>query len=174
MINQIRTKQLILLLLGIVALVSCKQEKDGSMVDNVLLKEWKGLYGGIPAFDQMKVEDVKSAMLQGMELKLKDIDAIANNREAPTFENTIEELERAGKEIERAFCYYGIFRKNRSTPEFRAIQTELAPLISEFHSKITQNEKLFNRIKAVYNASLEKPLEAAFSPYSLQYYKKQD
>ncbi len=148
------------MVLAITTMISCMQEKGEATVDNILLKEWTGPYGGVPAFDQMKVEDVKSAMLLGMELKLYEIDAIANNPDAPTFENTIEEMEGAGKEIERAFCYYGIFTKNRSTPEFRAIQTELAPLISEFHSKITQNEKLFKRIKSIYDASLEKSLEA--------------
>ena len=69
MTKHLRTKQLLLLLLAIVALVSCKQETEEPMVDNLLLKEWTGPYGGVPAFDQMKVEDVKPAMLQGMELK---------------------------------------------------------------------------------------------------------
>ena len=160
MTKHLRTKQLLLLLLAIVALVSCKQETGEPMVDNLLLKEWTGPYGGVPAFDQMKVEDVKAAVLQGMELNLKDIDAIANNTDAPTFENTIEEMERSGEELDRGSTYYGILSDNMSTPEFRAIQTELAPLISEFQSKITQNEKLFQRIKAVYDASLENPLPA--------------
>ncbi len=161
MIKHLRTKQLILLLLALVVLVGCKQEKNEDLVvDNLLLKEWTGPYGGVPAFDQMKIEDVKAAMLQGMELNLKDIDAIANNTDAPTFENTIVEMERAGQELDRGFRYYGILSSNMSTPEFRAIQTELAPLFSEFQSKITQNEKLFNRVKAVYDASQEKPLDA--------------
>ncbi|NNK55452.1 MAG: M3 family metallopeptidase [Flavobacteriaceae bacterium] len=154
--------RLTLLLAAVILIVSCKQEKDEpmAMVDNVLLKEWDGPYGGVPDFNQMKVEDVKEAMLQGMELNLKDIDAIANNEDAPTFENTIEAMERAGEELDRGFTYYGILRSNMSTPEFREIQTELAPLFSEFRSKITQNEKLFQRIKAVYDASLENPLPA--------------
>ena len=161
MIPQVRTKQSIFLLLAMIVFVSCKQEKDQEpMVDNLLLKEWVGPYGGVPAFDQMKVEDVKAAMLLGMKLNLKDVDAIANNTDAPTFENTIEEMERSGEELERGSTYYGILSGNMSTPEFRAIQTELAPLFSEFRSKITQNEKLFQRVKAVYDASQEKPLDA--------------
>ena len=127
--------------------MSCKQETKDAMVDNILLKEWTGPYGGVPAFDLMKVEDVKDAMLEGMKLNLEDIEAIANNKAAPTFENTIESMERAGKELDRAYAYYGILSGNMSTPEFRAIQAELAPLFSEFRSKITQNEKLFQRIK---------------------------
>jgi peptidyl-dipeptidase Dcp len=95
-----------------------------------------------------------------MELNLEDIDAIANNTEPPTFENTIVEMERAGEELSRGSKYYGILSSNQSSPEFRDIQTELAPLFSEFRSKISQNEKLFQRIKAVYDASQITPLPA--------------
>jgi len=155
------TKHLMLFLIVIITIISCKKEKEEeTLVNNLLLKEWTGPYGGVPAFDQMKVEDVKAGMIRGMDLNLKDIDAIANNPEAPTFENTIEEMERSGKELDRGFSYYGILSGNMSTPEFRDIQTELAPLFSEFQSKITQNEKLFKRVKAVYDASLKNPLEA--------------
>lgn len=134
------------------------EEEEKEMINNPLLKEWTGPYGGVPAFDKMKVEDVKDAILTGMELNLAEIDAIASNPEAPTFENTIEEMERAGKPLDRAFTFYGIFSSNMSSPEFREIQTELAPKMAEFRSKITQNEQLFKRIKAVYEASQENPL----------------
>jgi peptidyl-dipeptidase Dcp len=158
-----RSKHLLLLSLTIVAMTSCTQEPEESketLIDNILLMPWTGSYGGVPAFDQMKVADVKAAMLQGMELNLEDIDAIANNTEPPTFENTIVEMERAGEELSRGSKYYGILSSNQSSPEFRDIQTELAPLFSEFRSKISQNEKLFQRIKAVYDASQITPLPA--------------
>jgi peptidyl-dipeptidase Dcp len=160
-----KTKKALLLLASAVTFVSCNtmnekaEESAELMVENALLKEWTGPYGGVPAFDLMQIEDVKAAMLTGMELNLEDIEAIANNADAPTFENTIAEMERAGQELDRGFAYYGILSANMSSPEFRDIQTELAPLFSEFESKITQNEKLFQRIKSVYDASLEKPLD---------------
>jgi peptidyl-dipeptidase Dcp len=161
--KRFKTNCLSLLFLFVsVAITSCNQEKTEEvkpMESNVLLQEWTGPYGGVPAFDKMKVEDVKSAMLRGMELNLQEIEAIANNEEAPTFENTIEEMERSGKALDRGFTYYGILRSNMSTPEFRTIQSELAPLFSEFRSKITQNEKLFLRVKALYDSSQTHPLE---------------
>mgnify|MGYP000592397508 FL=1 len=159
---KLTTKLLSQLLAGMVVLSSCaqKETKEKPMVDNVLLKEWTGPYGGVPAFDKMKVEDIKEAILKGIEINLEEIEAIANNPEPATFENTIEEMERAGAELNRAFTYYGIFSGNMSSPEFRDIQGELVPQISEFSSKITQNEKLFQRIKTVYDASQQKPLEA--------------
>jgi len=151
---------LILLSLTIV-MVSCNnQSNDSIMKNNILLQEWTGPYGGVPAFDKMKVSDLKPAILAGMESNLLEIDSIANNPEPPTFENTIEAMERAGEPLDLAFQYYGIFSSNMSSPEFRKIEEELSPKISEFSSKITQNEKLFARIKTVYEASKENPLPA--------------
>ncbi|MBE9490142.1 MAG: M3 family metallopeptidase [Bacteroidetes bacterium] len=150
-------------LVVLMAFISCKQDKatnENDMATNVLLKEWTGPYNGTPAFDQMKVEDLKEAVEKGMALNLAEIDAIVNNTDDPTFENTIVEMERAGKELNRVFAYYGILRSNMSSPEAREIQGELAPKLSEFSSKISQNKALFKRIKTVYDASQSNPLEA--------------
>ena len=147
---------------SIILFTSCKEEQktdDKSMTENILLQEWTGPYQGVPAFDKMNVADVKEAVEKGMELQLEEIDAIANNTEAPTFENTIVAMESAGKTLDRVFTYYGILSSNMSSPEFREVQAELAPKLSEFRSKISQNEKLFQRIKAVYEASQKSPLE---------------
>lgn len=135
-----------------------KKEITG-MTDNILLQEWDGPYGGVPAFDKMNVNDIKEAMQKGMELSLADIDEIANNKEPATFKNTIEAMERSGKELDRVYAYYGIFRSNMSTPEFREISSELAPEIADYRSKISQNEKLFQRIKTVYESAQKNPLE---------------
>ncbi len=154
---------------AIILLASCNQKKE--TVDtttasapketaNVLLQEWTGPYGGTPAFDKMNVTDIKPALEKGMELNLKEIDEIANNPEAPTFENTIVAMERAGAELDRVFTYYGILSSNMSSPEFRDVQKEMAPKLSEFSSKISQNEKLFKRIKTVYDNAQKTPLEA--------------
>lgn len=152
----------LLCLIVLVIFISCKQDKainENDMTTNALLKEWTGPFNGTPAFDQMKAEDLKAAVEKGMQLQLAEIDAIANNTEAPTFENTIVEMERAGAELNRVFAYYGILRSNMSTPEVREIQGKLAPKLSEFRSKISQNKALFKRIKTVYDASQDNPLE---------------
>ncbi len=120
--------------------------------DNVLLAPYSGPYGGVPAFDKMSLEDLKPALEKGMELNMAEIEAIANNPEAPTFANTIVPLEKAGEALNRVFTYWGIWSSNKNSPEFRAIQGEMVPVISAFSSKITQNEKLFARVKAVYES----------------------
>lgn len=156
------TKSIKIAALGsIILFASCKDEpkQDQLMTDNILLQEWEGPYQGVPAFDKMNVADVKEAVEKGMELQLKEIDAIANNEEEPTFKNTIVAMESAGKPLNRVFAYYGIMSSNMSSPEFREVQAELAPKLSEFQSKISQNEKLFQRIKTVYEASQKNQLE---------------
>lgn len=137
-----------------------KKEKVESMTENVLLKEWTGPFGGVPAFDKMNIVDIKPAFEKAMELNLQEIDVITANTEAPTFENTIVPLEKSGEELSRVGKYYGIWSANVSSPEFRKIQGEMAPILSEFRSKISQNEALFKRIKSVYENSLKTPLEA--------------
>ncbi len=170
--NKIITTGIISGLAAILALASCTSTptqqsqsaptamEQSKAETNPLLKEWTGPYGGVPAFDKMNLADLKPAIERGMELQLAEIDAIANNTAPATFENTIEAMERAGEELNRAFVYYGIWGSNVSTPEFRKVQAELAPKISEFSSKINQNEKLFQRIKTVYENSQKNPLPA--------------
>ena len=144
---------------------SCKKDattNDNSkpMSDNLLLKDFTGPYGGVPAFDKMKVDQVEPAVIEGIEQGLNDIEVIANNTDAPTFKNTIEAMERAGHSLDNVFTYYGIFSSNMSSPEFRDVQSALAPKLSDYTSKINQNTKLFKRIKTVYEASLKNPLPA--------------
>ena len=133
---------------------------EKNAMNNKLLQEWKGPYGGVPAFDEMELEDLYPAIEKGMEMHLQEIETIANNPAAPTFENTIVAMEKSGEPLNRAFTYYGIWSSNISSPEFRKIQEELSPKISEYSSKISQNEKLFQRIKTVYENSLKNPLDA--------------
>ena len=119
---------------------------------NVFLKAWTGPHGGVPAFDRMDLAQLKPALEAGMAMNLAEIDAIATNQAAPNFENTILALEDAGRALSDVFSYYGILSSNMSTPEFRAIQQEMAPKLAEFQSKITGNAALFARVKAVYES----------------------
>ena len=146
----------------IIAFTSCNQKKEKTVTmndTNILLEEWTGPYGGVPAFDKMNINDVKNALEVGMQENLEEIDAITANSDAPTFENTIVAMEKSGETLDRVQKYYGLLGSNLSSPEFREIQNEMAPKLSEFSSKISQNKKLFDRIKTVYDNSLTTPLE---------------
>ena len=121
--------------------------------DNVLMAEWTGPFGGVPAFDQMDLDALKPALEAGMALHLAEIDAIADNAAPATFENTIVALERAGADYQRVSTYYGIWSANVSTPEFRSVQQEMAPKLSAYRTKISQNQALFDRIRAVHDGA---------------------
>jgi len=154
---------LVFLLSNILISSACtpgKEDKVKLTSDNQILQEWTGPYGGIPAFDKMNLDDLKPALEEGMALSLAEIDLIANSPDPATFENTILAMEKSGPALERVFPLYGIWSSNVSSPEFRTIQGEMAPKLSAYSSKITQNTKLFNRIKTVYDASLVSPLAA--------------
>ncbi len=119
---------------------------------NVFLAKWTGPFDGTPAFDKMDLAQLKPALEAGMAMNLAEVDAIANNPEPPTFENTILALEDSGRDLGRVFSYYGVLSGNMSTPAFRAIQQEMAPKLADFGTKITQNEKLFARVRAVHES----------------------
>ena len=146
----------IILLTSILSFVGCTEnpylDLEGAPQDsdNSLTKVWTGTYNGVPNFDEMTLEDLKPALNQAMAINLIEIENIANQSTNPNFDNTIVALERTGKVLDRVFTYYGIWSSNLSSPEFRNIQQEMAPIMSAFFSKISQNQALFNRVKAVY------------------------
>ena len=125
---------------------------------NPLLAEWQGPYGGVPPFDKVKIADFKPALEAAMAENLAEIEKIAKNPEAPTFENTIAEMERAGDAFDRVTTVYYIWGGNMATPEFQLIQREMAPKLSAFSDKITQNADLFKRIETIYNSPDKKKL----------------
>ena len=120
---------------------------------NSVLAPWTGPYQGVPAFDSVSLGDLKPGLEWGMQRSLAEIDQITAQTDAPTFANTIIPLEKSGEDLGRIFSYWGIWSSNNSSPEFRAIQQEMAPKLSAFSSQITQNAALFARIEAVYNDS---------------------
>ncbi|MBB4659674.1 M3 family metallopeptidase [Parvularcula dongshanensis] len=118
--------------------------------DTALTAPFKGPYGGVPAFDQVRLEDFEPALLAAVDEGLAEIDEITGNDAAPTFENTILAMEEQGGALDRFGTYYGIWSSNLSSPEFQEIETALVPIFSDYEATITANEALFERIKTVY------------------------
>lgn len=125
-------------------------QASSSTVPNPLLAKWSGPYGGVPPLAAARVEHFVPALETSMKELLAEIDAIATNQAPPDFENTIAAMERAGRTFERVQAVYGIFQSTMNTPEFQAVENEMAPKLAELGDKIVQNEKLFGRIAAVY------------------------
>jgi len=141
------------------AMGSALAQEPAKSTENPLLAEWTGPFGGVPAFDKMDLKYVPEAFDVAIAENLADYEKIANNPEPATFENTIVAMESAGEKLGRAFTYFGIWGSNLSSPEVRKLQMEYSPKFSEMSSKISQNKKLFERVKKVYEDSLKNPLE---------------
>ena len=137
---------------------------------NPLLKEWTGPYGGVPPFDKIKIEHFKPALEAGMEENLAEINAIANNRMAVTFENTISALEKSGRTLDRVTTIYYTLSGTMSTPEFRAVEREMGPKLAGFSDMIFQNEGLFKKIQYVYERMDRLKLTSEQKRLTWQYY----
>ena len=119
---------------------------------NPLLPRWTGPYGGVPPFDQVRVEHFKPALEAAMAAQLAEIDAIAGNPAPPTFENTIAAMERSGRTLDRVDRVYSVFSSTLRSPAFRDVERDMEPKLAQFRDRIVQNERLFARISAVYEA----------------------
>ncbi|MEQ3513396.1 M3 family metallopeptidase [Pseudoalteromonas sp. BZB3] len=104
-----------------------------------------------PQFDLIKDEHFVPAFEQGMKEQLAEIDAIVNNTEAPSFENTIVAMEKSGELLTRASRIFFNLNGTDSNDARRAIQTEMAPKFAAHGDNINLNKALFERVEAVYN-----------------------
>jgi len=133
---------------------------DAAADPNPLLADWAGPYGGVPPFDKVQVALFKPALESAMAENLAEIDKVAKQSAPATFDNTIVELEKAGRTFDRVSTVYGIWAGTMSSPEFQWVQREMAPKLAAFNDQITQNEALFKRIETIYNSPEKKKLNA--------------
>lgn len=103
----------------------------------------------VPDFDKIKNEHFRPALEEGMRIQLEEIEAIANNEEAPTFENTLVALEKTGAVLKRTSRVFYLLAGAETNDEIREIQQEMAPKFAALSDAIYLNTNLFNRVKAI-------------------------
>ena len=128
--------------------------------NNILLPDWSGPYDGVPPWDKVDPKLFTPAFQFGIEEQRREIAAIANNAAAPTFENTIEALEKTGQRFGRVENVFAVMTDNMSTPEYQALDKEWQPKISAAFDEINFNEKLFQRVKSLYDRKASLGLDA--------------
>ena len=140
----------LILIMGLIVFASCQQ--NPKMNDNVnpFFQEWNTQYQ-VPPFLQIKDEHYMPAFEKGMEENLAEIDLIVSNTEDPTFENTIEELERTGKLLTKVQRVFSNLAGSNTNPKLQELQRELSPMISAHYDKIALNEGLFLRVESIWN-----------------------
>jgi len=107
-------------------------------------------YQYIP-FDHITEADYEPAMLKGIEEEDQEIDRIVNNPDAPTFENTIEAMERSGQLLEKVTTVFFNLLSAETTDFLDELAQKMSPILSEHSNNIMLNEGLFKRVKVVYD-----------------------
>jgi peptidyl-dipeptidase Dcp len=128
--------------------------------DNILLADWTGPYEGVPPWDKVTPALFPEAFQFAIDEQQREVNAIVNNPAAPTFQNTVEALERAGERLGRVGSIFGVMSGNMATPEYQALQREWGPKLSAASDAIVLNPQLFQRIKAIYDARETAGLDA--------------
>jgi peptidyl-dipeptidase Dcp len=142
----------ILIAMAIFVTNSCKNDKkaNSNLADNPLLQEWNTPHQ-TPPFDKIKNEHYMPAFDEGIRQAREGIDKIVNSADEPTFENTIEAMEQNGELLNKAVTVFFNLMEAASNDEMREIALQVQPKLTELDNDISLNEKLFDRVKAVYN-----------------------
>jgi len=118
-------------------------------MNNPLLEKFNTPFESAP-FSKIKIEHYQPAFEQAIKEAKDEIDAIVNNPETPTFLNTIEAMELSGEKLSRISSIFFNLNSAETNDEMQKIAQEVSPLLSDFGNDVRLNEKLFNRIKSVY------------------------
>jgi len=140
----------LLLLSGLFLIISCQQKPKLDPSINPFFQDWTTEYE-VPPFMDIKNEHYMPAFKKGMEDNLAEIEVIIKNTEAPTFANTIEELERSGKLLGKVQRVFSNLASSNTNPKLQELQRDLSPMLSAHYDKIVLNEDLFNRVEEIWN-----------------------
>ena len=130
---------------AILAMTACTQTK------NPFLQEWDTPYG-IPPFEKITLADYIPAVKAGIEQQEKELEAILNNPEAPTFKNTIDAYERSGEILDKVTGVLYNLQETDGGEEMDKVAEEATELLTAHENSISMNKKFFERIKAIYDA----------------------
>lgn len=154
-------KTFIYVLVAGIGLTACNNNKSEQKTDNPFFADYNTPYQTAP-FDLIKFEHFEPAFTEGMKQGLTEIDAIANNTKAPTFENTIEAIDKSGQLLTKVSNVFFNLTGSDTNDSIQALSKKLAPELTKYSADINLNENLFKRVKAVYEQkkSLNLDIEA--------------
>jgi peptidyl-dipeptidase Dcp len=121
-------------------------------VENPVLSQWTGRYGGAPPFDAIRTEHFPPALDAAIAQKRADVAAIAANPEPATFANTLEALEASGPLLAQAGKLFQLYCSAMNDQAMRAVQSAFVPKLAALADEITHNQALFARVAAVFAA----------------------
>jgi peptidyl-dipeptidase Dcp len=113
------------------------------------LTDWTGPMGGVPPLDRVEVAAFRDAVLTAIDDEARELAAIRDSADPPSFDNTVQAMEAAGESLRRVWAIYGTWGLSFSTPELRELRRELEPRLSARTDAIYQDAGLFQRVRAV-------------------------
>ena len=156
-----KIKPILILTLSCTLFMSCKQINKAEAIgeDNPLLAAYDTPFQA-PPFHLIRNHHFKPAILEAITINQKEIDAIANSKEKPTFDNTIVALENSGSLLNRINTTLSNLTSANTNDTLQALAQEIAPELSKHSDNIFLNEKLFARVKAVWDKQIDLKLNA--------------
>ena len=150
----------------LLTIVACKNEKQRT---NPLLAKWDTPFE-VPPFDRIDTSDYFPAMMESIRQHEVEIEAIAENNSAPTFENTILVFDTSGKLLTRITNVFFNLLEANTNDQMQKIAEKISPILSEYQDNIYMNPKLFDRIKAVYDERQQMGLDDQQKRVTEKYY----
>jgi peptidyl-dipeptidase Dcp len=129
-------------------------KSKAAALENPLLAPWTTPFQ-MPPFDRVRPEHFLPAFNRAFAAHIKETEAIAGNRARPTFENTIEALERAGRALDRVANVFYNLGGTDTNEEIQAIERKIAPRFAKHYIRLRQDAKLFKRVDALMQAKDE-------------------
>ncbi len=154
----------ILLLFIVLVAISCSKES------NPFFKEWETPFG-IPPFEEIKIDHYMPAFEEGIKQEKAESEAIVDNQESPTFDNTIVALEKTGRLLDKVSGVFYNLKSAHTNETMNDLAKELAPMLSKHNDEIALNDKLFQRIKVVYDNKDQEELTTEELTVLDKYYK---
>ncbi|MFL0171328.1 M3 family metallopeptidase [Tenacibaculum maritimum] len=148
-----------------------KKEMVANTIENPLLVKSKLAYGA-PDFSKIKNEHFMPAILEGMKFQNEKITQIIENKDQPTFENTILVLEESSKTLDNVQSVFSVIASAHTNDTIKANQKELAPKLSKHSDNIYLNTALFKKVKEVYEQLATLQLDKESAHLVKEYYKK--
>lgn len=162
-----------LLLAAAVGTIMCACGGQTKTEENPFFGEFQTTYG-TPDFNKIQFAHYEPAFMRGIEQQNEEIKAIVENKEAPTFENTIVALDNSGEILTRVSNVFYALTGADTNDEFKALEEKMAPVLSEHSDNIYLNEDLFKRVNAVHEAEAKGEITLTTEQHYLldKYYKK--
>jgi peptidyl-dipeptidase Dcp len=163
-------KRITTVVLFLFIFVSC-QDNNTTQDGNPLMKK-STLPFQAPPFDQIQASDFLPAFKKGMKKQIREIQKIAGDTTAPTFQNTLLPLEKSGQLLTRVQHDFNILTSSNTNSKLQKVQERVSPKLAAHHDAIYLNSKLFQRVKTVYDHRKELDLDPESKRLVEYYYKK--